>query len=486
MPLERIPALQANQNLRRRHSLWPDGRVPTDRLQGVAKVALSSGFYISPDDRIMTIGSCFAREIERRLSSQGFDIPMLKLQLPAGERYSSSPNDLVNKYTIQSIVNEFAWAFGETLPPDDQFFYLRAGRDLWHAPQLIHNLEPASLERVRERRGLVAHAFRELPSCRVTVVTLGLAEAWWDEQAGVYLNGPPPAVALKQAPDRFSLDVLSYEEILWGLEAMHGLIRRHGHPDAKILITVSPVPFKATFTGVDAIQANSYSKAVQRAAVEAFVRAHDNVDYFPSYEIVSLSHREVAFKQDNIHVTASTVAEIMDRVMACYCPELALPQIATAKPEASKRGREGKAELKRTAKFLAAERDYAPANAAYHLDYGVCLLRSGRPVDGVCELRKASALRPADDRTFFKLGIGLGRLKMLDLSIDAFRRATELSPDTAHYQARLGLSYRFNGRDDLALRCYRRAYSLDPKNVEALAALAALEGKVQSPASSSV
>src|SRR6185503_12468341 len=105
--------------------------------------------------------------------------------------------------------------------------------------------------------------FRQLPECRIVVITLGLAEAWFDHETGLYLNTAPPLQATNRNPDRFSLDVLDYEDILSALERIYGLLSAHGHPDVKVLITVSPVPFKATFSGQDAITANTYSKAVQ-------------------------------------------------------------------------------------------------------------------------------------------------------------------------------------------------------------------------------
>ena len=491
MPLARIPAATATQNLRSRHSLWPDGRVSTDRLDGAVKVVLNGSFTFSRSDRIMTVGSCFAREIEKRLHQYDFDLPMLKLALPSEERDSTSPNDFANKYTIQSIVNELAWAFGDVAPPPPETLFLEVGEGLWHDPHLIHNMAPAPLERLVERRAMVQAAFAQLPSCRVVIVTLGLAEAWFDHRTGLHLNGAPPTAAIRRDPDRFSLDVLSYEEITEALDALRWQLRTHGHPDVKLLITVSPVPFKATFTGLDAIQANTYSKAVQRAAVEAFVRRYDGVDYFPSYEIVTLSARALAFEQDNIHVTPALVGAIMDRVLSHYVPEMVIQSgsVAAQTPsmlKLAKAPKQTKAALQREAKFLAAERRYPEACEAYdkllkqfgdrmaaeergnhHLDYGVALLRSDRIVDGVCHLRRALALMPTSDRAAFKLGLGLGRLKQVEASIVALRRATELSPGTAHYFSRLALAHSFNGEEAEALAHYRHALTLDPGNPEA-------------------
>src|SRR5690349_1120149 len=98
MPIVRLSAEEANRNLRRnRVSMWPDGRLPTGRLGDLAKVSFSPGFEISKTDRILTIGSCFAREMERRLASLGFELPMTKVVLPKEERYTKTENDLLIK-----------------------------------------------------------------------------------------------------------------------------------------------------------------------------------------------------------------------------------------------------------------------------------------------------------------------------------------------------------------------------------------------------
>jgi hypothetical protein len=282
----------------------------------------------------MTMGSCFAREIETAFTRLGFIVPARDLEIPADERITSTANDILNKYTVQAMANEVEWAFS---PPDvaDTDLFVTAGDGLWHDPHLVHTLKPASLERVAERRHQVLDIVRRLPNCRVVVVTLGLAEAWFDQKLGVYLNSMPPQPAIAAEPEGFRLDVLSYDDISQGIERLLGLFNRYGHPDHKVLMTVSPVPFTATFTGEDALAANTYSKAVQRAAVEAAVRSHENVDYFPSYETVTLTDRKVAFHLDNIHVNPDVVAEIMRRVVTAYVPGVQL-EAPVAGPDAEK------------------------------------------------------------------------------------------------------------------------------------------------------
>src|SRR6185369_15039737 len=153
MPIVRLSAEDANRNLRRnRASLWPDGRVPTSRLDDLARVSFRPTFTFTKSDKILTIGSCFAREMERRLASLGFDLPMTRVVLPKEERYTKTENDILSKYTSQSIENELVWARDPAAAPPPELMFLQVGEDLWHDPQLVNNVYPAALTRIQERR----------------------------------------------------------------------------------------------------------------------------------------------------------------------------------------------------------------------------------------------------------------------------------------------------------------------------------------------
>jgi tetratricopeptide (TPR) repeat protein len=493
MPLAVYSAAEASTNLRsNRDSRWPDGRASEARLKGVAKVTLQPKFSFSTQDRIFTIGSCFAREIEKYLSELGFAVPALSIAIPAEERLSQTANDILNKYSVHSMENELRWAFKDPLPESERFF-LQWGDGLWHDAQMVPNLKPASLERVIERRAMVTGLMRRIPECRVVVITLGLAEAWYDTANDLYLNGMPPQYALSAEPERFQLHVLDFEEIVQSLERIHQLLERHGHPDFKMLITVSPVPFKATFTGKDALIANTYSKAVQRAAAEAFARKHANVDYFPSFEIVTLSDRNIAYELDNIHVTRKTVAFIMSTVVGGYVTG-ANQQIDSVRPEGVAETRlapSNKSTLLAKAKEAAAARDYEGAVAVYssflyrygaaldtetefevRLNLGVAFLRAKLTKEGIKELAVAKKLSPDNPRATYKLGLGYARVKMDAEALDMFVQASRLNPREPDYHWRLGAQLIKLGRAAEGIEAARRALEIAPSHAGALEIMA--------------
>ncbi len=446
MPLASIPADEASRNLRRsRASLWPDDRVPGDRLSGVAKLELRPTFQFGVEDRILTLGSCFAREIEFRLMELGFDCPLVGAAIPTEEQRSKVQNGLLIKYTIQSIENELRWAAGEAAPEPEALF-LEIGDGVWHDPQLVANAPPLPMDRVKARRALVQEAMAQFTSCRVVIVTLGLAEAWFDEQTSLYLNVAPPAPALSRYPGRFRLDVLDHDDILQSLERIWALLRSRGPADLKMLLTVSPVPFKATFSGEDAITANAYSKAVQRAAASAFVRRHADVDYFPSYEIVTMTAREQAYEPDNIHVAPALVRHITDMVLRAYAPEVAdrLPE-----GEAPRLGRsDSRTHLDyfSLAKHHLAAREFEQAETVAreliaqfgasisrrdrsisHYLLGTALMGAHRWAAGAAELEHAAGFDPQQGVVLYKLGQCHEHLGDWPQALAAYQGAVELN-----------------------------------------------------------
>lgn len=114
-------------------------------------------------------------------------------------------------------------------------------------------------------------------------------------------------------------------------------------PHARIVLTVSPVPLSRTFTGQDVAVANCYSKSVLRAAAEAVVQQYDFVDYFPSYESVTLSDPRLAWDLDRVHVTGEVVKANIERLVALYC--------GGAEAEASDKATQGAADADPFAAF---------------------------------------------------------------------------------------------------------------------------------------
>jgi hypothetical protein len=102
------------------------------------------------------------------------------------------------------------------------------------------------------------------------------------------------------------------------LEALYELLARYGHPDVRIVVTVSPVPLMNTFSTMDIVVANTWAKSLLRAVAQEWASAHPNVDYFPSYEIVQNSDRAAVWEDDLRHVRGKGAQHIMELFLRKY------------------------------------------------------------------------------------------------------------------------------------------------------------------------
>jgi len=318
MPLLVLPASEALKNVRNASARWPrTAEAQAERLMPLAQPDFSASFKISREELIFTIGSCFARNIEKQLVQEGYNVAASRFQPPPDTGFKADPDALLNRFVVFSIANELRWGLGHGKPFRDRY-YAQAGKNLWFDPHLHPSIEPSPFGPVMERREAVRQYMALAAKARTVIMTLGLAEAWYDAKNGLYLNGVLPAGARVREPDRYQFHVLDYQQILDSLNFIHHLLKLRGHPQVRILVTVSPVAMNTTFTGGEVLVANTYSKAVQRAAVEAFVRAHANVDYFPSYESVTLSDRRRAWRTDQAHASDEIVRLNVLRMVEAY------------------------------------------------------------------------------------------------------------------------------------------------------------------------
>jgi hypothetical protein len=326
MPIQIIPASNAFKLVRTNpQSRYPKPGIGEDRLFPNPRPASRPSFKLSIDNKVFTIGSCFAREVDRALRGLGFQILSRENKLDAEVERSGNDESLYNKYTIHSILNEIRWALDPTDAHPGELALLPTGGGKWCDPQLGGSTFSGTLEQMLLFRARFSEVMCRMQEADLFILTLGLVEAWFDKSSSLYLNTSPPVKAVATDPDRFELHVLDYHDISSALEDLHALLFRFGKPGHKILLTVSPVALNATFRDSDVLVANMYSKSVQRAAAESFVSLHENVDYFPSYEFVALGDPKTNWIGDYRHVHPLVVSRIMSSVMAAYLddPELA-------------------------------------------------------------------------------------------------------------------------------------------------------------------
>ncbi len=263
------------------------------------------GFGSCHEDRIFVIGSCFAREIHSALSQRGFAV--------RGEGVG-------NKYSTFGILQTLQWALhgglGERhmIPLADATWL-----DPHRHPQTFF---PTARAAVNAHQAILDRTAADLRSSDAVVITLGLVEAWYDQRESVWLNGTPPVGRMAVEPGRFTPRRTTHAQNLAALLDILALLRTV-NPGFRIIVSVSPVPLYATFFGEDVLVANAYSKATLRSVVTEARLHHRSpdepaFDYFPSYELVTLSDRNQVWRTahgdgtpDGRHVRAEFVRDVI-------------------------------------------------------------------------------------------------------------------------------------------------------------------------------
>jgi hypothetical protein len=98
----------------------------------------------------------------------------------------------------------------------------------------------------------------------------------------------------------------------------------------RMIVTVSPVPLTATVAGAHVLVSNVYSKSVLRAVAGQLARDHDDIDYFPSFEIMTNPASRGVFFESNLRsVSAAGVETAMRMFFEAHGPVgAAAPTIA--------------------------------------------------------------------------------------------------------------------------------------------------------------
>jgi hypothetical protein len=308
-----IPGIAAwNAVIHTQNCRWSDD---IDRFQrDLVTIVHRPKFSIAPTDAFFCIGSCFARNVEEHLIYAGRRVLSKRLVFPV-EDGMTRINGCVNKFTTHSITNELEWVTERPLIDETLF---DEGPQGWRDLQLAPEVRPASLRHAIERRVyLVDDYFSRIRQAQIVILTLGLNEVWRDAQSSRYLNATPSLASVRKEPDRYSVRITDVGENVDQLEKIQAILYAI-NPALRSIVTVSPVPMSETFSGKDIIAANTYSKAVLRVAAQAFADAHENVDYFPSLEIVALSPRRIAYTADCRHVSDDAVRIVIGEFLRLY------------------------------------------------------------------------------------------------------------------------------------------------------------------------
>jgi len=160
------------------------------------------------------------------------------------------------------------------------------------------------------------------------VFTLGLTESWINSETGIEYPMCPGTVAGTFDESRHKFRNLTfmetYDNLRGSIEEMMKL-----NPKLKFLLTVSPVPLTATYSGDHVLVATVNSKSILRAVAGTLASEMENVDYFPSYEIITSPTFKGIFYGPN---QRSVMKAGVDFVMSQFFRSIGDPQDGTSEP----------------------------------------------------------------------------------------------------------------------------------------------------------
>ena len=247
---------------------------------------------INHSQPILSIGSCFADNIAKRLQHSKF------------QTVASPTGILFNPESIARTIERFAQAIKseEALPTKNQ---LRFSNGVWFSYDFHSSFSHTEADTaVNQMRTAVKAGADALSRAEVVIITFGTAFAYRLNESGKVV-----ANCHKQPQSIFTRQMLNVDYIVRiYTELLQGALS-----DKRVIFTLSPVRHLG-----DGLEQNSLSKATLRVAIAEIVSCNKNAEYFPSYEIMMDELRDYRFYADDMaHPSKLAVDYIWERFSEC-------------------------------------------------------------------------------------------------------------------------------------------------------------------------
>lgn len=295
-------------------------------------------FDIDKNEYIATAGSCFAQHIAKRLMNVGYNFldvepapDVLNEKVRNDFGYNIYSARYGNIYTTRQLAQLAEEVVGHI--PTISHAWIKNNR--YYDP-LRPNVEPQGLRSNEEylfHRKYHLNKIKLLfESMDVFVFTLGLTEFWNYIDYDRALPLAPGVIAGEYTKEHYEFQNLSCFEVVKDFENFMQTVTNLRGKDCKYILTVSPVPLAATAVNEHVLPATMYSKSVLRAAAGELAKKYSNIDYFPSYEIISSPwSRGIFYDVDQRNVIGAGV----DCVMRVFFQQH--PPITTSKDHNEKK-----------------------------------------------------------------------------------------------------------------------------------------------------
>lgn len=264
---------------------------------------------IKASDKIATAGSCFAQHIARYMRKNKYNVMDVE-PAPEGlppEKHNSFGYSMYsarygNVYTVRQLLQLLKEINGELVLKPEDYIWEKNGR---FYDAFRPNVEPHGFstqeELIVHRKFHLKKVSKLFKMMDVFIFTLGLTETWECEDTGLVYPTAPGTIAGSFEDDKYSFKNFTYNEVYKDFRQVQKILNelRVGRKKLRYLLTVSPVPLTATCSDRHILQASTYSKSVLRAVAGDLSKVK-NIDYFPSYEIITNVASHGVFYENNL------------------------------------------------------------------------------------------------------------------------------------------------------------------------------------------
>lgn len=298
----------------------------------------SNPFQFTTTTKIATAGSCFAQNISHYLKKYQCNYyvteeaaPRLHPEVVKEFNYGTFSARYGNIYNTQQLVQLFDRAYGNFDPIETMWV---AGEHEYIDPYRP-NIQPegfyTQLEFTLDRKQHLRFVRELFETLDVFIFTLGLTEYWMHKDDGAVFPLCPGVAGGEFNPEKHLFKNATVTETVADLQLFFTKLKSV-NPNAKMILTVSPVPLIATASKNHVLSATTYSKSVLRVAAEEVSNAHEDIAYFPAYEIITGSfNRGRYFAEDLRNVTEEGVQHVMRLFFKHYMHmDIQKPAVAAA------------------------------------------------------------------------------------------------------------------------------------------------------------
>lgn len=308
-----------------RRAFWRTG--VAERMPAELNDIYVPAFKIDRNMKIATAGSCFAQHVGRTLREAGFNIidtepapPGVSAQVAQRFGFGLYSARYGNIYTARQLLQLWRESHERLSPAlpvwrrGDRFFDAQR-------PGIEPNGLPSEADVIDHRAAHLRAVRMAFDTADVIVFTFGLTEAWVHKASGTVYPTAPGTIAGDYDPEAFDFVNLGFAETLRNFSRFRERTMEQ-NPKVKFIVTVSPVPLTATASGQHVEVATTYSKSVLRAVCGELAATYANVDYYPSYEIITSQKNAGGFYAENLReVTSAGVATAMRIFLAAHLGE---------------------------------------------------------------------------------------------------------------------------------------------------------------------